>query len=315
MLDWGDRITASRSFFSDLARSPVKHLNLFIDVDKGFELDPDSLRPNGTWPLSTLYLDLASSTPAFDSVSISRLSHSILRACAPTLQDLVWHRSDPGFEEDEMLSSQVRDIHFPKLRRLKLGGLLSSDLSLFDKTFRSENECNIHSWKLTLVTVIWRIIVRLPHWTLSSGIYSDTGAKIEFGFLKSNPQLTKLPIPWHLHPADITKVLSILSRLFPRLRSLRLTWKGTFIPEDALRLVGTITSLEQICLTAGRTGLWNCDFRIDHDAMRRNLAPLRNLRKIAFDRDTYDIGVTKVHPMGSPPMTIPACAGSRITGI
>lgn len=39
--------------------------------------------------------------------------------------------------------------------------------------------------------------------------------------------------------------------------------------------------------------------------MRHNLAPLRNLRKIAFDRDSYDIGVENPESYYSVPNQLP----------
>lgn len=133
----------------------------------------------------------------------------------------------------------------------------------------------------------------------------DSEVKPELGFLKSNPQLTRLSIFWPQHPTNMREVVSLLPRSFSRLRSLRLTWYGTFIPEDVLRLLGTITSLEQICLAAGQKFYWTPEFLIDHDAMRHNLAPLRNLRKIAFDRDSYDIGVENPESYYSVPNQLP----------
>ena len=289
-LEWTDDITVSRSFFSNLTKSPVQHLQLVVKVNEEFELDTKALQPNGGWLLRTLYLDLRSFDPPAEPVSTSSIFYSVLRACAPTLQDLTWTRHlmvSPSGPKDEVLSSLISDTYFPKLRRLKFSGLSSSDFSLFDKTLKSEEGCKIHILEIdrdryltkygllaSLDTLIW-------HWT-------DPQVKLEFDFLESNPQLTRLSSSWPQHPKNVMRVVSILSRSFSHLRSLRLTWDGTSIPRDALRLIGTITSLEQICLGAGITVGWRHSFLIDHGAIRHNLASLRNLRKIAFHRDTYD---------------------------
>jgi hypothetical protein len=193
----------------------------------------------------------------------------------------------PAGPGDKKLSRLISDIYFPKLRRLKFLGLSPSDFSLFDKTLRSEEGCNIHILETncnkhlekrgllaSLDTLIWS--------------WHDPQVKLEFDLLKSNPQLTGLSISWPQRPVHMMRIVSLLSRSFSRLRSLRLTWDDTFIPGDALRLIGTITSLEQICLAAGEAIGWRHRFQIDHGAIRHNLASLSNLRKIAFDRDTYD---------------------------
>jgi hypothetical protein len=290
ILEWEDNIFVSRSFFSNLIKSPIQHLKLRIAVNKEFELDTEALRPNGHWPLRTLCLDLRSFNPPLESVPTTLILYSILRACAPTLQDLSWARYlmfSPAGPEDKQLLRLIGDIYFPKLRRLKFFGLSPSDFSLFDKTLRSEEGCNIHILETnsnqqlekrglltSLDTLIWS--------------WYDPEAKLDFDFLKSNPQLIRLSIPSPQRRMHMMRIVSLLSRSFSRLRSLRLTWNDTFIPGDELRLIGTITSLEQICLSAGEVFGWRHSFQIDHGAIRHNLASLSNLRRIAFDRDTYD---------------------------
>jgi hypothetical protein len=306
VLDWTDDFIASRSFFSNLVKSSIQHLNLFVKVNEEFELDPEALRPNGSWPLRTLHLDLRSFNPPFDTVPTSRLFYSILRACASTLQDLVWTRRlmlSPTGPGDEVLSGQISDIYFPKLKRLKFCDLSSSDFSLFNKTLRSEGECNIQILEVDRNSYLEKYGTLASLDTLILDWYNP-GGKLELDFLKSNPQLSRLSISWPQNPEGMMQIVSHLSQSFSHLRSLRLAWDGNFVPEDALQLVGTITSLEQICLSAGIEVDWKHAFLIDHSAVRRNLAPLSNLRKIAFCRDTYDTGTEDPERYYLTPLTL-----------
>jgi hypothetical protein len=64
-------------------------------------------------------------------------------------------------------------------------------------------------------------------------------------------------------------------------------WGDTVIPNSALEIIGSLKSLEQVSLSAGEQFGWRHSWLIDHNAMRRTLANLTGLRKMAFSRDSY----------------------------
>ena len=71
------------------------------------------------------------------------------------------------------------------------------------------------------------------------------------------------------------------------LTSLRLTIEDTTVAGLALEKIGTLVSLEQIHLSAGKQLGSRLNWLIDHELMRSQLRGLTSLRKVAFSRDTY----------------------------
>lgn len=108
-------------------------------------------------------------------------------------------------------------------------------------------------------------------------------------FLRANPQLSKLAIP-HAAPKEMldTSLLPLLASSFTALTSLDLKWMGLSISESALETISSLTSLEQIHLSAGNQSGWRHDWLIDHEIMRKHLAKLPSLKRIAFSRDSYN---------------------------
>jgi len=75
---------------------------------------------------------------------------------------------------------------------------------------------------------------------------------------------------------------------FSHLRSLSIVWDTTSIADEALELISTLTSLEQIQLGAGwYENIYRFHWLIDHEQLRANLGPLQSLKRISFIRDTY----------------------------
>ena len=62
-------------------------------------------------------------------------------------------------------------------------------------------------------------------------------------------------------------------------------------------MISSLISLEQIHLSAGNQFGWRHDWLIDHKIMRKHLAKLPSLKRIAFSRDSYnfhDVDLSKV---------------------
>ena len=112
-----------------------------------------------------------------------------------------------------------------------------------------------------------------------------------FEFLKENEQILKLrfsqPVPTSLIE---NKPLPYLSCSFMNLKSLSLISqeKTKTIDEYSLHMISKLKGLEQIYLNAGIQRGTRYNWRIDHDLMRKYLARLPVLRKIAFSRDSYE---------------------------
>ena len=59
------------------------------------------------------------------------------------------------------------------------------------------------------------------------------------------------------------------------------------VAEESIAAIGKITSLEQLCLTAGELLGWPCQWLVNHEVLRANLKGLTKLKKLAICRDTY----------------------------
>lgn len=104
---------------------------------------------------------------------------------------------------------------------------------------------------------------------------------------RSTPQL----MDFHLVPL-------LSNGRWSNLNSLSLVWSepGSMVetqPDIAtisaasLAAVGSIESLEQLCLSAGEQFGWRHEWLIDHNTARLCLRGLAKLKRLAFSRDTY----------------------------
>lgn len=116
-------------------------------------------------------------------------------------------------------------------------------------------------------------------------------------FISRHTHVSKLYIGSSTPQILDSHILPLLSGgRWSNLRSLSLTWsepggrvemKPATIPEASLAAVGTIESLEQLCLSAGMQFGWRQQWLIDHDAVRHHLRGLAKLKRLALSRDTY----------------------------
>ena len=108
------------------------------------------------------------------------------------------------------------------------------------------------------------------------------------GFLGKNPQIQKLDLPYAAEADFLDQsLLPLLSKSFGSLRSLRLAWQDPHISTRALESISSITSLQQLCLSAGEQFGWRTNWRINHKELRKYLAKLPHLKKLALRRDSY----------------------------
>jgi hypothetical protein len=292
-LDWEDEISMPPTMYTALACSPVQHLELYrVGVNEEFEvsLPPSIATPR--WSLRTLHLELFWNFPAPAKGSTSRLCASILRLCASTLELLTW--VSPLGEPREIYFPGLEPPTFPVLRVLHLWSFAFADSSMLDaligapgahcrlRTLSIDTEANeVHSRFFerrgaipSLETFIWNTS-KIP----------DTHS---LAFLQSNTQLSKLSLTYETSPDFLdTRLLPLLSRSFTHLTSLDLSWAGPSISSATLQLLSTLTSLQQLQLSAGTQFGGRYDWIPNHDILRKHLSALPNLVKLALRRDTF----------------------------
>ena len=295
LLNWTEDVVLPQSLYQALPRSSIKHLKLFRPiVEEDFEISIPSSRIG--WPLRSLYLELRKNDDKTKNAQIFLLCNSIVRQCSSSLELLIWAGDMDDFRStEEPIEEVVLDVpEFPKLHTLDLGiqckpsrsvltGLLRANIRKLQapvdkmymrKGFREQGQI------VPLEIFIWNE----PHLSEQSNV----------GFLRANTQITNLMLPCTASSEFLCQeLLPLLSTSFWHLKSLHLQWPEatTTIPTVALQLISTITTLEQLQLSAGCRFGWRHDWLINHEEMRRYLGFLQGLKKLAFSRDTYPVRV------------------------
>ena len=129
ILDWQDRASLPKSFFTAFALSKVRHFRLcYGEVDEEFEAE---IPHDFQWPLQSLHLKLVggssmsgSSPPRVRRANTCPLTLSLLRPCAPTLQILKLHGNWDGRAPPFSFASNTEKLCFPKSRRVTINGMV-----------------------------------------------------------------------------------------------------------------------------------------------------------------------------------------------
>lgn len=295
LLDVQYNIPLPRSFFNALACSSIQHLKLCsVNISEEFEIAlPQALAHRG-WPLRTLHLELRWGFFEEARGSSAPLCTSILHLCAPTLEKLAWTTvPDPCEQDLQSLATEVPP-RFVELRELTLRRIEFLDhstlkLLMFPQPESRLKVLDVDAGKHSLVGQFLEGCGTIR--SLETFVWSSCCLAPDhpFTFLRNNSHLSELRLPFPQTPAVLDQgILPILSQSFQELKSLSLTWEGTSISISALGLIGTLRGLQQIHLSAGFQAGWRHDWLIKHREMREYLKELRDLKKLAFSRDTYE---------------------------
>ncbi|KAJ5176517.1 uncharacterized protein N7482_002394 [Penicillium canariense] len=313
---WHDQISVDAHFLKVIAHSSIKHLKLSrVPIEEPYLMEPP-LTP-AAMQLHSLYIDTHLTWRDEDDVEnehtalsipreISPFFKSLLLRCAPTLESLFLDTMEVTSRR-ETISLGDEPISFPRLRQLKLGWLklappaLSSFLSapLRQLTLPSLYDCDTDKNVLVNCEPLHdlQILVIPPLINLKT-------ADALVSFLEKHINLPKLCIEQSLPTVLDSQIIPLLSAgNFSNLLSLSLSWSGpgfeqntrphiATVAEESIAAIGTIVSLEQLCLTAGEDIGWRCQWLVDHEMLRANLKGLTKLKKLAICRDTYRTHLT-----------------------
>lgn len=302
---WYDCVSVDAYFFHSIAFSPIKHLKLSqVSIEEPYIMEPP-LTPE-VMQLHSLHVDVQLALRQEDLAGlsmpreISPFFKSLFLRCAPTLESLAW----PSFDlngSKETISLGDEAISFPRLRQLKLpwfklapsvlksffsAPLRQLALPSFDESETTENflaNCEPLRDLLTLV------IPSLKNLKTAEALVS---------FLEKHINLQELCIKQSLRTVLDSQIIPLLSGgNFSNLLSLSLSWSGpgmndprphiATIAEESIAAIGTIVSLEQLCLAAGEIFGWRHQWLVNHEILRSNLKKLTKLKKLAICRDTY----------------------------
>lgn len=181
---------------------------------------------------------------------------SLLAICAHTLEVLIWIS---GF--DTSFCSQTNLPAFTGLRGLQLDAFLFPDDSHLQAFIPKDQSCRLRSLAAfpdaspattkffmtrgcidSLQDFVWRTYSNPECRRIDGGL----------SFLRANPQLLKFRIGPRADARLLNeRVVPLLSHHFYHLTSLSPTWGSRTIDEASLQMIGRLTSLEQLHLSAG----------------------------------------------------------------
>ncbi|KAI0142591.1 hypothetical protein F4776DRAFT_676410 [Hypoxylon sp. NC0597] len=261
---WKDKFPVNERFFQYLMMSPARRVELQKLARK-----LDTFPP---WSVESSERDVQEQEESLD-----RVHEGLLRHCAPTLRSL-----------------KLRDqpIVFPHLSSLQLSrtvrfsySALSTFLSAplrhlgFPSCHRSHHAKALADSE-PLRNLETLIIPYLP-------MVEEDAAHIKTLYVHERQRASDDTA--HLNSV----IIPVLSpKQFTNLKSLSLGWGGWItspvaelptvrVSEDALRAIGTLTSLEQLSLRAG----------VEQGEIRAAFRELKRLKKLAISRDTYPVSI------------------------
>ncbi|KAK2791042.1 hypothetical protein FQN53_007231 [Emmonsiellopsis sp. PD_33] len=303
-LDWEDKVEVDREFFHILINSQLHHLKLFrIRVTDEFQIGLPKRMMAGGFPLRSLFLEITSlpEWPDYDSrpPSVIPLTFTLFRACAPALESLTWILPDTDAEAQ---TNPDWDLTLPLFQRLREFKLCTRNSNLFTSCdiisafVPSEENCYLRFLSVDACQhVISNFLRRYGKIrTLERLEWNDPlNEDPSMDFLLANNQLRSVSLGFPTRPNILeSRLLPGLASTFRELTSLRLSWKDKSISAEALGLLCTLKSLEQLYLgVADRCG-WSIWF-IDHQAIRETVSKLPRLKKLALVGDTYENRATR----------------------
>lgn len=284
-LDLQGQGSFSQLFFNNLTQSSIQHLKL---TALSFEEDFTIGLPDTPWPLRTLHIELVAQFPLVENTT-NRMSTSILRLCAPTLESLTLINRSSMSTHSFVTAGLSSAPCFTRLRNICLSYIEFLDSSMLDAFLQN----NPRTFGVTSnlgpeYANLFQTRGTIPSLEILD-LKDDNKHHVPIlCFLTANTHLSMLslqnPIP---APFLETQLLPLLSNSFSKITSLSLCWDATFISESALEVISSLKTLQQIHLSAGNQSGWRHTFQINHKEMRKHLQKLIFLKKIAFTRDSY----------------------------
>ncbi|KAI7764269.1 hypothetical protein LZL87_012678 [Fusarium oxysporum] len=202
---------------------------------------------------------------------------TLFHLCSPTLESLTWTYVDIARDDGVLVSIGEAAVSFPRLRYLRLQFV-----------------------KLDSVAISSFLVAPLKSLDLDDRVLNNPST-FDCEPLRDLEDFTAAYLPQKASACRrIAKFISQhtgLRRLYLHETPLAQgAWGGAQIPEESLRIIGQLISLEQLSLSAGKTSGWQHQWLVDHDELRQHLRQLQGLTNLALVRDTYPIPLPGLPP-------------------
>lgn len=273
---WTDRLSFDDATYQALFESRAQRLTLSeIEGDARINIHACT----AVWPLRTLSLGFD------DSIGhqTEAVWNALIRPSAPHLEDLTWVT---GRGYGKILEFAVRGSIFPALRRLHVAGLGFIQDSLYESLFSPDSRLR---WLGVQQTYVGHYLSQRG--TLSSlesltWLPQPPEADDDLlSFLESHTHLKELYLRKSFTTDTLdNKLLPLLGSRFNDLTSLFLIGEGEVFEESSLELIGKVRTLQLLHLSVGDQD-YSFQWIVDHEAIRRHLSTLTNLKTLLFSRD------------------------------
>jgi len=290
VLEWDVPAFVCPNIILSILSSPAKHLRLSRLM---FKADIQVSLPTRPPVLETLSLYDISWIPGNFHHRPIQFFDALFRSAALTLRQLIWagqlSHSEIKFGENMPSFSSLRSISLDSvcvnsshiLRHLLGPSTRVETMSMDSRTAFTREFYRTRGLIPSLTCFCW-----LNHEETLSLDSEEHGVLF---FLRQNPQLEKIHVADPLDAMAIeTLILPLLQSNFDSLTSIHLIWAASTISGPSLEVLGSISTLRQLWLSAGNQDSRNT-WEIDHQAILAYLEPLQQLETLAFSRDTYKI--------------------------
>lgn len=282
VLDWNTTCAMTVQMITLLNASPVRHLRLnhckiIGDVTK---------IPSDNWNLECVIVNVPLCKCPIIMGNTESFFYNLLRHSAPTLRVVAW-KGVPNLH-----SSLSRDLpHFPGIRSLTLDGETNADtLTSLVGEHTQVQSLSVDS-SASEVSSFLRTrgqIVSLENFTWINNMNSAHDDMLTF--IENNHQLRSFDSTFNITSSVIDFcLLPTLRDSMTNLTSLHLAWEGGSIAPDSLHIIGNLTSLKDLWLSAGNPYGNRLEWEVDHRLQLEAFKPLHLLETLSFSRDSYRV--------------------------
>ncbi|CAA7271198.1 unnamed protein product [Cyclocybe aegerita] len=276
------------------------------EKEKTEEEEEEEEKDPGKWPLESLAIEGWSTFASL--TALMRLLHAV----APTIRQLVWkgHVLGPvlppspsssfvDLENDNANSNNAHTLpEFPNLRTLVLDRASPDSSALLTHLGAKTRVSTLALDSATPATTSFlRHRGYVSELTSFAWINTRTAEGSEGDvllFLAENTQLEAVEVAGGVEAGWVEGALLPLLGPFDSLTSLKLSFSCTSIPESTLSALTSLPHLQTLHISAGPAHPSSPTWHPSHETLRRVLAPLKKLKRLAFTRDTYAV---TAHPL------------------
>lgn len=305
-LDWWDRVPispkmANTMIYSRISRLELHGVLLLKDFDVRGSTDRErKMMQRSEWGLRRLVLNV--STLWVDRSCAPLFTASILKLVARYLEELVW--------KGELFSGETKvDSHTfgtDKVVFNRLSKLQMIRVPLADETVLAALVPAVGKPRLTDLLLdspepkLGPFFASRGHIASLKHLNWDTIAPYNdinhfVSFVTANPQLETFRTEDTTLELLDARLVPLFGSSFQNLTSLALVFDTAIIAPASLAIIGSIKTLKRLWLSGGVQWTTTFDWFVDHDSLRRNLAPLIKLEYFALTDDLYPNGNKHVY--------------------